>query len=42
MFFQLLVHPMHCRFTSNRFQVVDFWSNFWVFRSAVFGAYLSK
>ena len=26
------------RFTSNRFQVlVDFWSNFWVFKSAIFG-----
>ena len=26
----------------KRFQVFDFWSNFGVFKSVVFGAYLSK
>ena len=30
------------RFLSTRFQVVDFWSNFGVFQSVVFRAYLSK
>ena len=30
------------RFTSNRFQVVNFWLKFGVSESAVFGAYLSK
>ena len=29
-------------FLSKRFQVVDFWLSFGVFKSVVFGAYLSK